>query len=79
MDEKYDDESADAESNVDIYGSAVDFNEFFAALGVEKGYPDCDQISLLRESGNVSKGKNFFLQYQFVIILLSRSHQETLL
>ena len=81
-------ESADAEINVHIYGSAVELenllkkgsiNEFIAVLGVERGYPDCDQISLLRESGNVSKGKNFFLQYQFVIIILYRSQQETVL
>ena len=58
-------ESADADINVDMYGSAVELenllkkgsiNDFFAALGV-----DCNQISLLREYGNVSKGKNFFL------------------
>ena len=76
MDEKDDDvviaESADADFNVDVFGSAVELEnllkkgsitEFFAALGVERRHPDCYQISLLREPGNISKGKNFFLQY----------------
>ena len=53
-------------------------NEVFAALGVERGYPHCDPISVLRESGNASKGKNIFILYQFVIILLSRSQHETM-
>ena len=45
MDEKDDDddvviaESADADINVDVYGSAVELeNDFFAALGVKRGY-----------------------------------------
>ena len=93
MDEKDDHyilvaEYADADINVDVYGGAVELenlpkkgsiSEFFAALGVEREYPDCDHISLLRESGNVSEGKNIFVLYQFVIILLPRSQQETIM
>ena len=47
----------DSSVELEILLKKGSIDEFLLHFGVERGHPDCDQLSPLRESGNVSKGR----------------------